>query len=295
MLRPLFTIVVLSASLGLAAPSRADHAGSATTRDVQELQFELDNLDESLANLSTSDPRYQDLQQRVEWLRRDVGRLESQIRAHQRDADQGLGATSDEVQKLRDDARSLQRDLARSGERWDRTATVPEGTELQIQLDDALSSQTARAEDRVQASVAHPVVVGGQVVIPAGARVEGVVRRAEPASLPARAGQLDLTVDRLVLDDGRSVPLQSRIVSVGRQDERFNRRNAGIGAVLGGVLGSVVGGTKGAIVGVIVGGAGGGLAAANVGRNVELPMGAPLTLRLERPLAATAWNDRNGN
>jgi hypothetical protein len=55
------------------------------------------------------------------------------------------------------------------------------------------------------------------------------------------------------------------------------------------VLGSVVGGTRGAVVGVIVGGAGGGLAA-NVGRNVDLPAGALVTLRLERPLAATAWN-----
>lgn len=291
MLKPIFAIAVLSVALGRGAPAHADHPGAATTRDVQELQFDLENLDESLQNLSTSDPRYQDLQQRVDWLRRDVSRLEAQIQQHRRDSDEGLGASRDEVQKLRADVRSLQRDIAGSGERWDGQATIPEGTEVQVQIEQPLSSKTARVEDRVEASVARPVVADGRVVIPAGARVQGVVERVQPARTPTRAGQLDLTFDRLLLENGRSVPLQSRIVSVGEQEGRFNRRNAGIGAILGGVLGSVLGGTKGAIVGVVVGGAGGGLAA-NAGRNVELPAGALVTLRLERPLAAADWNGR---
>jgi hypothetical protein len=291
MLKPLFTAAVLCAALGLPGAARAERPASATTRDVQALQYELDNLDESLQNLSTSDPRYPDLQQRVDWLRRDVTRLESQLRDHRHDSNDGdsVGAERDEVQKLRDDARTLQRDIGRSAERWNGEASLPEGTEVPVRLEQPLSSRTARTEDRVLASVARPVVADGRVVIPAGARVEGVVERARPASLPTHGGQLDLAFDRLQLDDGRTVPLLSRIVSVGQQDERFNRRNAGIGAILGGVLGSVVGGTRGAVVGVIVGGAGGGLAA-NAGRNVDLPAGTLVILRLERPLAATAGN-----
>jgi outer membrane murein-binding lipoprotein Lpp len=288
MLKRLFTIAAASALLA-AGTARADHPEGATIRDVQELQFDLENLDESMQSLDANDPRYQDLQQRVDWLRQDVNRLEQQIRAHRRDASAGLGASEEQVQKLRDDVRALQRDIARSGERWDREVTLPQGTEVQVQLDQPLSSATARVEDRVTASVARPVVAEGRVVIPAGSRVEGTVQSAQPARRPARGGRLDVSIDRQVLADGRSLPQQSRLVSVGQQ-RAIDRRAAGIGAILGGVLGEVMGGTKGAIVGVIVGGAGG--IAASGGRNVELPAGATLTLQLERPLATADWTAR---
>ncbi len=134
-----------------------------------------------------------------------------------------------------------------------------------------------------------PVVVDGRVVIPAGTRVEGVVQRVEPASRPVRSGRLDLAFDRLVLDDGRALPLQSRVVSVGQQGA-IDKRSAGIGAILGGVLGEVIGGTRGAVVGAIVGGAGG--IAASGGREVQLPAGALLTLRLDRPLRTAEWTAR---
>lgn len=290
MMKPVFTFALL-ALLAAGPSARADHPGSATMRDVQELQFDLENLDQSLRTLDANDSRYQELQQRVDWLRRDLTRLEQQITRHRRNSGQGLGATEEEVQKLRDDARALQRDIARSGERWDGELTIPEGTEVEIQLDQPLSSASARVEDRVLASVARPVIAEGRVVIPAGTQVEGVVDRVQRAQRPTRSGQLDLTFERLVLDDGRALPLQSRIVSAGQRDGRFDRRNAGIGAVLGGVLGSVIGGTKGAIVGIVVGGAGGGLAA-SAGRNVELPEGSRLTLRLDRPLAMAGWTAR---
>ncbi len=293
MLRPFFTIAALSAALTLGVTARADHPEEATVADLQQLQYDLANLDESLQRADTRDPRYSDLQQRVDSLRDEIGRLEDQIRAHQRDSGAGLGANQGEVETLRDHVRSVQRDIARANPAqaaaaWD--ATIPKGTEIELQLDQPLSSRTARSEDRVEATVARPVVESDRIVVPAGTRVEGTVGRVQPASRPARGGQLELSFDRLVFDDGRTVPLRSRIVSVGH-DTRFNRRNAGIGAILGGVLGSVVGGKKGAIVGVLVGGAGGGFVA-DAGRNVELPAGAPLTLRLEQAVAMADWESR---
>ena len=261
-------------------------AQAASVRDLQELQYDLANLDESLRNLSPSDPRYQDLQQRVDWLRRDADRLELQMRAQPPNPDTGeISASQADVRRLRDDARALQRDLARSDEHWEQAATLPAGTELEVELDRPVSSATARREERVSASVARPVVVDGRVVIPAGTRVDGWVRQAEPASPPLHGGRLDLAFDRLVLDGGRSMPLESRVVSVGQG--AINRKSAGIGAVLGGVLGAVIGGGKGAVVGAIVGGAGG--IAAGGGREVRLPAGADLTLRLDRPLQTAEW------
>jgi len=154
-----------------------------------------------------------------------------------------------------------------------------------VSLDKSLSSASARVEDRVSATVSRPVSVDGRVAIPAGTRVEGVVRAVEPAQRPSRGGRIELQFDHVVVDKQR-LPIDARLVSVEGDD--FSRRTAergGIGAIIGGVLGSVVGGGKGAVVGAIIGGAGG--VAATEGRDVELPEGSALRLRLERDLAVS--------
>lgn len=53
---------------------------------------------------------------------------------------------------------------------------------------------------------------------------------------------------------------------------------AGVGAVIGGILGGV----KGAIAGILIGG--GGTIAATEGKDVELPTGTVLRVRLDSPL-----------
>jgi hypothetical protein len=121
------------------------------------------------------------------------------------------------------------------------------------------------------------------VVIPAGTRVRGVVRRAERAERPARAGSLDLAFNTLLYDDNSRVDMSARVVAVKENlDRSESAQRAGIGAALGAVLGSVIGGKKGALVGILVGGAG-GLAAAK-GEDVEMPEGTILGLTLDRPL-----------
>lgn len=124
--------------------------------------------------------------------------------------------------------------------------TVPQGTLLEVRLETPLSSRSARPEDRVRGSVARPVVADRRVLIPAGTRLEGLVEDARPAERPIRGGRLDLAFDRVVLVDGRAMPIVSRVTSV--SDTRKTRRQAekaGIGALLGGLLGSVIGGTPG--------------------------------------------------
>ena len=53
---------------------------------------------------------------------------------------------------------------------------------------------------------------------------------------------------------------------------------AGVGAILGGILG----GFKGAIAGILIGG--GGTIAATEGKEVELPQGSVLRVRLDSPV-----------
>jgi hypothetical protein len=102
----------------------------------------------------------------------------------------------------------------------------------------------------------------------------------DPATAtPSQLRELRAEVNRL---GDQTVRMHARVVDMGQGG--LNKRNAGLGAVAGGVLGAVLDGAKGAVVGAILGG--GGAVVATSGKDVELPAGTLLTLRLERPLRA---------
>lgn len=280
---PVFSAIALVGVLA-AMPAAADHPESATYRDIQDLQYDLENLDDSLRDLNSSASRQRAFGQRAEQIRERVTRLEEQIRRHRQDPARGLGATQEEVANLRRFIAALQSDIDEapdSRKRWD--GTLQEGTNIQVRLDQTLSSETARREDRVDASVATPVRADGRVILPAGTRVRGVVDSVQAAERPTKSGRLDLAFDTISLEDGTEIPLRSRVISLSEGlGGRETAKKAGIGALLGGVLGSIVGGKKGALVGVLIGGTGGVIASA--GEEVTLPAGTVLTLRLERPI-----------
>jgi hypothetical protein len=285
-------LATLSLGLGLALlfvrPAAAQRTEPATMQDIQRLQYDLQNLDDSLAALSTSHPRYQEFQDRANDIRDDVTFLKVQIRRGQQSRPPGLGATRAEVEDLRRSIASLQNDVDGAlNRRFSGSGTVPEGSEIQVRLEQPLSSKTAKVEDRFDASVAVPVELDGRVVLPAGTRVRGIVARAERGERPTKGGRLDLTFDSIYPDDRTRVGMRASVVSIKENIDLHgdNAKRAGIGAVLGGVIGSVIGGTKGAIIGAVLGG--GGALAAKLGEDVELPAGTILTLRLERPLDVT--------
>lgn len=285
MKKALSVFVFLLMALAVAAPpAPAFQATTARYYDVQRLQDDLAVLEDSLAAVPTSHPRHREFQRRADALNQDLVQLRDDIGRGRSDS-RGLGVSLDEVNRVRDRIRSLQSDIDNAlDRRWTGTGSVvvPEGTELTVRLEQPLSSRTARVEDRVEATVARPVYVDGRMVIPSGARVRGTVTQAEPAQRPTRGGRLNVSFDRLILDDGTTVDIPARVVQV-REDivSGETAKRGAIGAALGGILGRVIGGTKGALIGVLLGGAGGAITAA--GDDVELPEGTVFTLRLERP------------
>jgi len=280
---PFQTLLVIVALISTTpVPVAADHPGSARPRDIQELQYDLERLDDSLAAMDTRDPNYGEFRDRSDRVREDVTFLSEELRRHQRYPFEGEGATRSKVAEIRRDIADLQADIDRSGSyRRSSGTAVPEGMDLRIRLDEGISSETARPEDRVEASLAQSVRVDGRVAIPAGARVLGVVRGVERAHRPSKGGRLDLVFDRIYLNDGSQLDMRAHVVSLeGDLDEKGE--HAGIGAVIGGVLGAIVGGKKGAVIGAIVGGT--GSVVARSGDDLDLPAGTVLTLRLDRPL-----------
>ena len=266
-----------------ALPAAADHPGSATTRDIQGVHDELYNLEEAIRNVPTTHPRYDEFKQRTEEIRENVTFLRVQIRRHQAEG-QGLGASLDDVNWVRESIRSLQDDvLNATNRRWSSgSLVIPAATEIQVRLETPLSSRTARPEDRFEATVLRPVYVDNRMVVAAGARVRGTVVSAEPAQRPARGGKLDLAFNTLELQDNVRADVRARVVSISENIGSETGQKAGMGAALGVLLGSVIGGKKGALVGLIVGGAGGAITTR--GDEVDLPEGTILTLRTESPI-----------
>lgn len=284
-----FVPVLAVLAVGGLAHAQSSSRDEARARDLQRLQEDLTNLDEELQALETGDATADAFRQRAEEIREETIYLKVKMRRHQRGGGGGTGVAYDEVEDLRREIADLRQDLERSfgddedDERPGRgDASLPEGSELQLRLDQALSSRTARREDRFDASLAKPVRAHGRTILPAGTRVRGIVRFVEPAQRPSKGGQLELDFDALYLDRTR-LDLRTRVVSLREADfSGETAGKAGMGAVLGGVLGGILGGKKGTLIGILVGG--GGAVAGSKGEDVDLPPGTLVTVRLERPL-----------
>jgi hypothetical protein len=131
---------------------------------------------------------------------------------------------------------------------------IPAGQELDVRLQTTLSSETATAEQRFETTTAVDIMQDGQVLIPAGSVVRG-------RTLPIRG------MATQVFESG------------GIRDEVGT---AGAGAGVGGVIGGLLGGVKGAVLGAVIGA--GGAIAATEGKDVHLPAGSVIRIRLDSPV-----------
>ena len=165
-------------------------------------------------------------------------------------------------------------------------ADVPVGTEFDVRLQNALSSATAQPEDRFEATTLVDLRdQRGSVLVPAGSTMRGIVNSVTKATRTERTGKLSVTFD-LLTTGSTSYPIRATVTqaieSGGIKDEK---EKIGIGAGAGAIIGAIIGGAKGALAGILIGG--GGAIAATEGKNVELPAGTVLRVRLDSPLQMT--------
>jgi len=168
-----------------------------------------------------------------------------------------------------------------------REVTLPAGTRLRLTLDTSHASNTSFVEDLVQARLAAPVVVKGTVVLDEDSIVTGHVVSARPSGKVKGRGYLAVRFSELRLDDdGARYDIRTRTWA--REAPGTKKKDAatiGVPTGVGAVVGGVVGGKKGAAVGAAVGaGAGTGVVLSTSGREVRLPRGATVIVRLSAPL-----------
>jgi hypothetical protein len=254
---------------------------------ASRLQSELDELRDEVIYLKVK-LRKEGNVPRAEYtsLRDRIDRVASDARSGE-SRSSGSGSTSGTAGSVRggstseSSSSSTVSGSASSGRRAGRRE-IPVGQELDVRLQKELNSDTAQVEDRFEATTTVDLIVDGDVAIPAGSTLRGVVTAVDDADRLDRKGRMSLSFDQLTVN-GRSYPLRASVVQAlesggYKEDAAKIGTAAGVGAIIGGILG----GAKGALAGILIGG--GGVVAATEGKDVVLPQGSVLRIRLDSPL-----------
>ena len=185
---------------------------------------------------------------------------------------------------------------------------VLQGTQIHLTLLSGITTSVARDGDPFAAVVADPVYLGGQLLIPAGARVSGVigtVNRARRFAMFRGQAYLNLTF-RSIEVDRREIPVQMSIITLEQPHGQANgKRRQDVKVIEGQVVESkrdiksdVTAGAIGTGGGTLVGavfshalrGFGIGLAGsaayivARKGKEVDLPAQTGMLVRLDNTI-----------
>ena len=281
-----FVTIILACAVATAWAVAQD----AAELELAELQSDLKNLEAELATLeATGKSLPAEYAERVQNLRDQAIYLRVKMQKHHESGGEGSGVTTNEVRELRNDIAALRTDVrSLRRDRVEGTITLPVGTQISVQLLDSLGSATSSPGDTFTATAAEPVSHTGEIVIPAGTVFEGVVEAVDRAEgRTDRKASLTLAFNQLEMD-GRQYDITATVTGASEKMETGiadETTRIGVGAGIGTVLGAVFGGKKGALVGAVIGGA--GTILATEGKEVELPRGTVLDLRLDRELTAS--------
>lgn len=178
-------------------------------------------------------------------------------------------------------------------------APVPAGTVLMVRLETTLATFSNRPGDPFRGSINQPVMAHGQMLIPAGAVVEGrVTKVSEPRRISGRP-TIGILPEAVIFPNGQRYYLDATLTDTdipgtdvndegqfkGSGHDRHDTLESGGGVAGGMLIGGLIGGPPGILVGGLIGaGSGTGFWLAKH-RSAILPAGTELTLELNRPIA----------
>lgn len=184
-------------------------------------------------------------------------------------------------------------------------AEIPQGAHVLLRMENSITTRTATDGDYVYLRTSNPISVAGNIVLPAGSYVQGVVASATRSARVKGRAELAIRLETITLPSGSVYKFSSKLASVdsGAAGEKVTgNENAvtagssvgpdaariailtGYGAAIGGIVnrGSRL---QGAGIGA---GAGAAVGLATVlltrGREVELRQGSTLDIVFDRPV-----------
>jgi len=162
---------------------------------------------------------------------------------------------------------------------------IPAGTSIRVQMTDSIDSAVNHAGELFHATLAAPIVVDNQVVVPTGIDVYIRLTDASSAGHMTGKSELGLQLSRMEFQ-GQSYPLVSnRYSEVADSRGKDTAKKVGGGAALGALLGAIIGGGKGAAIGAAAGAGGGAVyQGATDGKQVKIASETKLDFTLDAPV-----------
>ena len=194
---------------------------------------------------------------------------------------------------------------------------VLQGTQIHLTLLNSINTGLAKDGDPFVAIVADPVLLGNQLLIPAGTRVNGVLGTvAKARRFSAFRGQAYMNITFRTMEvDSRLIPIQMSIIAFEPprgQGEGKQRKDVKIvegqvvqekhdfkGDVIGATIGTGAGSLVGAVFGKVVQGFGFGLAGSAAyimirkGKEVELPSQTGILVRMDNTITVPGVSASN--
>jgi hypothetical protein len=294
---------------GLAIPAAAQQSTTVTQADIQRLQDNVYLADRDVSQARSRDAaRATQLQTELDDLRDEVVYLKVKLRKERTLARSEYADVRDRIDDLRSRARgdapvrsaappaeapisaaprppapasSSASTSTRPAAAPPGTVEVPVGTEIDVRLQTPLNSGTNQVEDRFEATTLVDVGVNSRVVIPAGSVMRGVVTAVEAATRTNRTARLTVSFDQVTVN-GTPYAIRGTVTqAIEGEGIRGETARIGAGAGVGAIIGGILGGVRGALAGILIGG--GGTIAATEGKEVQIPQGAVLRVRLDSP------------
>jgi hypothetical protein len=291
-------LLPLLLTLAVAAPPAAAAQADVTSVDIQRLQDSIYDTSRDIAQIRSRDATLaSQLQSELDDVRDEATYLKVKLRKREPIGRSEYADVRDRIENIRSRARgdaagaystpgntrSTWEDRPAATVRSQNPNEVAVGTEFDVRLQSSLSSATAQVEDRFEATTLVDLRDdSNRVLVPAGSVMRGVISSVQKAGRVERKGSMTVAFDRVTIK-GRSYPIRATVTeAIQSEGIKGEKEKIGIGAGAGAVIGAILGGVKGAVAGVLIGG--GGTIAATEGKDVELPAGTVLRVRLDSPL-----------
>jgi len=182
-------------------------------------------------------------------------------------------------------------------------ADVPQGTHVLLRMMNTINTRTAAEGDQVYLQTATPIAANGQIIVPTGSYVQGVITHAKRSGKVTGRAELGIRLETLTLPGGKAYKIAPRLASadpnetgqkVDKDEDLIKQAPdkgrdaariailAGTGASIGGIASQSWGGAG------IGAGAGGAVGLATTlltrGKEVQLRQGSTLDVTFDHAL-----------
>lgn len=177
---------------------------------------------------------------------------------------------------------------------------IPKGTTFSITFDSGINSGSLEKNDKLIASLTKDFVYNGSLIAPAGSLVYGNATYAKNAGYAYGSGALEINFNQIMTPDGNVIEISTEKIYIEEKSERAKNMTKNIligalGTIVIGTIFTAIGGSdnwgRNILISGGLGAAGGGIRGAmQRGKDVDIPDGTTIELKLSQPLNAYPYN-----